>query len=208
MKKLLPEHETFIAQYTPTIKKKVANSAIKCSQERNDCFQYVCIELIKAYSNRLKYADWDNVVRAVISRRIKDYIGKMMRSPAATGSFINAQRGYTVYGDQLITQYDEADNPSGWDLDVESEGDVERSERLESLRKTWNSICDHEEDLTDWEVNYLYTLERLSYEGVIPDDSAGIVREMGQRASVKVISEYNTNVAELRNKLQQWQIRS
>lgn len=205
MKKLLPEHEVFLKEYEPIILKKVTGSAIKCSQERRDCCQYVRIELLKAYANRLKYAEWDNVVRAVITRRIKDYVGKVMRSPAATGSFVNAQHGYTAYGEQLVTYYDESDNPSGWDLDS-YDNPVEREERLAHLKDVWNQICDHDEELTDWEVHYLFTLEKLSESSSIPDNSADIVREMGYRASKTVIEQYEENVQTLRDKLRGWSI--
>lgn len=76
---LLKQHEHFLDEYEPLINKSVYYDVSNVN-DREDVAQHVRVALIKSFKSRYKYENWDNVVRSIIKRRIKDYLKKSFRN--------------------------------------------------------------------------------------------------------------------------------
>jgi len=197
---LTPKHEEFLAQYEREIQIKV-DSAFKDIHERQDVKQEIRVELIKAYKNRLKYADWHYVVLNAIKCRIKDYKKRLYKVPLFDVTIKDKQSADTLIQYILDTHMSD-------DLEAETVArmySIETSDLLESLLSLF-AWC--EEDFTEWEKEYMswlygkytddknYPLEnekkRMELMGYGPEDRKEF-RQLAQQFTDKIKEMINDN---------------
>lgn len=80
-----------IAQYENFIWSRISEK-IFYQDDKQDCYQFVCLELIKLFKNRYRYpsdADWKRVVLSMIERRTDHYRFVMLRE---SGRIISESR--------------------------------------------------------------------------------------------------------------------
>lgn len=143
-----PIHEEFLEKYEPDINLKV-NVAFQNYHEREDVKQEMRMELIKSYKSKYKYADWHNIVRGIINRRIIDYRKDLYRTPLL--DLQNYNNGKDNFLDHIL------DNKSSdvWKEDRPFTEAIEASDLLDSVLSVY---ANSEEEFDEWEQEYMEIL--------------------------------------------------
>jgi hypothetical protein len=155
---LLQQHEKFIEEYDDVIREKVCYDVSNIN-DRDDVSQHVRMALIKSFKSRYKYDDWDNVVRSIIKRRIRDYLKKTFRQT-----------------NNLTNEYTE-ENTSGEEFFYEEKGFNEFivREQLDVIKKRVESNKKHFDSM---EYEYFEVICEIYECGFIVDDEL-IMQNMG-----------------------------
>lgn len=168
------KHEKFLAEYETTIKSKV-DSSFNNYHEREDVKQEVRLELIKAYKSHKKYADWPNIVKGIINRRIIDYRKRLYKAPLFTDLMFGQevdQKLNDSLAEKLIHQ--------SRGLHEEGIDNIGLSDYIETL---WNKFAEYNK-FDDWEMEYLVTLFDRYDEGDIElDDEQYRMQLMGYESA-------------------------
>jgi len=67
------EIQSFLEKYMHLIQSCAGKRGYALREEKEDCVQFVCAELIKAYHRKESYSDWDRVVKSIVKRKVIDY---------------------------------------------------------------------------------------------------------------------------------------
>jgi hypothetical protein len=150
IKRVTEEHLDFLNEYEKLIDIRV-NSTIRDIAERDDVKQYVKLELIKAYKNHRKYADWKNIVLSIIKRRIFDYRKKIYKTPLYE---LHNRKGL----DDTYKTSQEVIDSMYLNRGEINENENSRFETSDYLEHIWRLVGENEHLFTEWELDYIGAL--------------------------------------------------
>lgn len=155
------------------------NNTIKDVTERDDVKQYVQLELIKAYKNHKKYADWRNIVLSIIKRRIFDYRKRLRKNPLWK---------YQAHTDGEENAQDRIDriNLDHGNINADATSRYEKTDTLETI---WYLVGENEHLFTSWDLDYIGAL----YDAY--DDDRGFETEIER---MKLMGVDNNSKAEVK----------
>jgi DNA-directed RNA polymerase specialized sigma24 family protein len=145
---LQPIHEAFLEKYEPDINLKV-NVAFQDYHEREDAKQEMRVELIKSYKSRDKHADWHNIVRGIINRRIIDYRKRLYRTPLVN------MPNHRDNGDDFMAHIIENKIAEGQEVDSDFTDSVETADFLDNVLSVYANA---EDEFDEWEQEYVEVL--------------------------------------------------
>ena len=111
-----------------------------------DVKQYLRLELIKSYKNKLKYADWHNIVRSIIKRRIKDYKKRLNKVPLFQVAFNRPDMTDKEISDYLENYLFQS---------IGSEDITLKCDLVDYLQYIWDKMCRNRHLFSEEECHYI-----------------------------------------------------
>jgi hypothetical protein len=153
----------FIDYYIGYIKYKINGTVYRnrsLNKCREDAEQFVILNLLKMYSKRYKYTDWDFVVKTAIRRKINDYFRGVYKKD-----------NNLIFEIDIIKDYEENINNDIY-VDKKKKNDkIEHLDYVKYLFKRLNDYSDLGKEFNEWEREYLeIIIELYEYDNDITNE--------------------------------------